>query len=202
MKKLMVIVLAGCVVVMSQGFRAVAAGDDIPDIFDGGQIPLRALAGTYAETLHGSVALCLENTPHHALVTCGSPNSIVVPLTLQDVGANTRDAKGNACAIFTETEANFPVDVSPPAVLIFHVVGKDTNYDPTTGTSDGTFTSYFGGQCHGATFDSKGATVASTGTYHYAASNRGKQVDFVLTALTNPVGAIGDFSLAGTGLRH
>ncbi len=36
MKKLMVILLAGCVVVMSQGFREVAAGDDIADIFDKG----------------------------------------------------------------------------------------------------------------------------------------------------------------------
>ena len=202
MKKLMVLLLAGCLGVLSPGFSKVTADDDLTGFIDGGQIPLSRLAGTYAATLHGSLALCLENTPPHAPAACGSPTSIVVPLTLQDVGAQTRDAEGNGCGTITETEANFPLDVSPPAVFVDHVVTKDTHYDPTLGTGDGDFTSYFGGQCHGATFDRTGATLAATGTYHYAASNRGRRIDVVLTSAISPVGAIGDFSLSGTNLRH
>jgi hypothetical protein len=60
MKKLMVLVLAGCLVVMSPGFSKGAADDDDDQ---GDQIPLRKLAGIYSETLHGSIALCLGSTP-------------------------------------------------------------------------------------------------------------------------------------------
>ncbi len=197
MKKLMVIVLTGCVFVISQGFREVAADED-----ETHGIPLSKLAGTFSETVHGSVALCFEHAEPSPLAKCGSTGSIVVPLTILDVGVATRDANGNGCTTLTETEADFPVDVSPPAVFVIHVVSKDKNYDPTTGTSDGSFTSYFGGKCNGATFDSTGATVASTGTYHYAVSNKGKQIDFILTALTNPVDAVGDFSVSGIDLRE
>ena len=49
---------------------------------------------------------------------------------------------------------------------------------------------------------STGATVISTGTEHFTASNKGRQVDYVITSLTNAVGSIGDFSLSGTALRH
>jgi hypothetical protein len=125
-----------------------------------------------------------------------------VPFTTVDVGADTLDGKGNACATLTETETNLPVDISPPAVLFLHIVAKDTEYDPALGIGDGTFTSYFGGKCNGASFDNTGATIASTGTYHYAASERGKRLDFVLTSLTNPAEAVGDFSISGSLLHH
>jgi hypothetical protein len=47
----------------------------------------------------------------------------------------------------------------PPEVTTnAHTVGKITNYDPSTGTGDATFTGYFGGTCHGALFDKTGAT--------------------------------------------
>ena len=55
---------------------------------------------------------------------------------------------------------------------------------------------------YAASFDDTGATVLSTGTEHFAASNRGKQIDFVVTSLSSAVGAIGGFSISGTLLRH
>ncbi len=193
MKKLMVIVLTGCALGLSQGVRNVAA--------DQGWTPLEELAGTYALTAHGSIAVCLANTPPFPLATCGSPGSIVVPLTLQDVGVDTLDAEGNSCTTYTETQAAFPVGASPTTVVVAHIVGQLTSYDPTTGTGDGSFTSYIGGQCHGASFDRTGATVASTGTDHFAVSNRGKRADFVVTSVTNSAGALGGVSLSGTLLR-
>lgn len=50
--------------------------------------------------------------------------------------------------------------------LDIHTAGKVTDYDPTTGTGDRTFTDYTGGTCNGANFDNTGATVTSTGTFH------------------------------------
>ena len=197
MKKLWVIVLAGWVFVMSQGFRTVAADDE------GTQgIPLRKLAGTYSATVQGSFFLCFVNAPPFPLAKCGSPGSIGVPLSFLEVGVATRDAEGNTCATLTETVADLPVDISPPFVAVRHSVGRVTSYDPTTGTGDGSVTSYAGGQCHGSTFDSTGATVVSTSTSHFAASNRGKRVDEVATSLTDPVGAVGDFSASATELRE
>jgi hypothetical protein len=163
MKKLMVLLLAGCLVVLSPGFSNGAADDDSADPSERGQIPLRKLAGTYAFTSHGSLTVCLANTPPHAPVSCGSPHAIVVPLTLQDLGVDTRDDQGNSCGTLTETASDLPVDVSPPTAVVVHFAATTTSYDPTTGTGDESVTGYVGGQCHGA---------------------------------------IGDFSLSGTLLRH
>ena len=113
-----------------------------------------------------------------------------------------KGANGTSCATFTETSADLPVDVSPPFAEVLHSVTIVTKYDPETATGDASFTGYSGGQCHGASFDSTGATVISTGTEHFAASNRGKQIDYVITSLTNAAHSIGDFSLSGTALRH
>jgi len=101
----------------------------------------------------------------------------------------------------TETDSDLPVDVSPPFVLTFNSVTKVTSYDPETGTGDASFTDYSGGKCNGATFDKTGATVLDHGTEHFAASKDGDQIDFVITSLTHPVGAVGDFSVSGTALR-
>jgi hypothetical protein len=125
-----------------------------------------------------------------------------VPLTLQDVGVDTLDTEGNSCATYTETQTALPVSASPTTVVVTHLVGQLTSYDPTTGTGDGSFTSYVGGQCHGASFDRTGATVASTGADHIAVSNRGKQIDFVVTSITNSAGALGGVSFSGTLLRE
>jgi len=195
MKKLIVIMFAGCAFALSQGGRNVAA--------EQGYTPLEEVAGTYAFTGHGSVAVCLANTPPSFPPTqCGSPGSIVVALTLEDVGVNSIDATGNTCATVTETEATSPISASPTTVFAAHIAGPLTSYDPTTGTGEGSFTSYAGGQCHGAIFDSTGATVSATGTSHFAVSNRGKRIDFLVTSITNATGSLGGFSISGTEVRE
>jgi hypothetical protein len=196
MKKLMLILLVGCVLVISQGFRKVAADDEGTH-----GTPLRKLAGTYALTVHGSFFFCLDNDPPHGPVTC-TEGSTGVSIDALAVGAYTSDTTGNACATWTETETALPVSAAPPTIFVIHQTAKITNYDSTTGTGDGTFTNYFGGTCHGSTFDSTGATVAATGTYHFAVSNGGKRSDSVVTSLTNSVGAFGGFSISGTALRE
>jgi hypothetical protein len=75
---------------MSQGLREVAAGDD-----EG--IPLKALAGKYVDTLHGSFALCLDPKNNFAEVSCASVKAVVFPQTTIDVGNETDDKKGNSC---------------------------------------------------------------------------------------------------------
>jgi hypothetical protein len=89
-KKLMVLLLAGCALVLSQGFRTVAAGDD-------NEIPLNKLAGTYAVTEHGSVFFCVQDTSPFPPAECGSPGSFGIPLTVLAVGSVT-GAKGPSCA--------------------------------------------------------------------------------------------------------
>jgi len=194
MKKLIAIVLAGCTLVISHGFQNLAAADD--------EVPLRKLAGTYANTAQGSAFLCFVNAPPYPLAACGSTGSIGVPIAILQVGAITYDTKGNSCATLTETDNDLPVGASPPGVFVFRVAGKIASYDPTTGTGDTSFTQYVGGQCQGASFDSTGATAINTGTYHFAVSNNGKRIDGVLTSVINPVGAIGGFSIPFTFLRQ
>jgi len=194
MKKLMVLLFAGWAVVLSPGFRTVASGDQA-------EIPLSKLDGTSAVTIHGSLFICVQATPPFPPVACGSEGSLGLPLTLVAVGAATH-LKTTSCSTLTQTISNLPVDVSPPLVQVVHTVTTIMSYDPVTGTGEASFTSYSGGQCNGASFDSTGVTVLSTGTEHFAASDRGKRIDFVLTSLSSPEGSIGDFSLSGTGFRH
>jgi hypothetical protein len=125
-----------------------------------------------------------------------------VPLTVLDVGAGRRDGAGNSCGTFTETDTVSPVGLLPPVVVVANNVATVISYDPTTATGDFSFTNYFGGKCTGATFDKTGATVASTGTAHFAVSERGKRIDWVITSLNTPESAVGSFSLSGTDRRH
>jgi hypothetical protein len=195
MKKLLVILIAGFVLVMSQGLGEVAAGDN-----EG--IPLKALAGNYSSTAHGSYALCLDPTNNFAEVNCSSTKAVDFPQTEVDVGNGTGDTKGNSCTTYTATISDQPPDLSPPFVSVVHTVSKTTSYDSKTGSGDGTFTSYSGGKCVGADFNSAGATIDSSGSSHFVVGNDGRRADFVLTSLTDPVGAIGDFSYYGTNLRQ
>jgi hypothetical protein len=193
MKKLLAILVAAFVLVMSQGLSEVA-GDDSEGI------PLAALAGKYSSTAHGSYALCLDPNNNFASISCTDKKAVAFPKTEVDVGNGTQDAEGNSCTTYTGTLSDQPPDVSPPVVVVFHVVGKPKGYDPATGSGDGTFTSYTGGNCVGANFNSGGATIATTGTFHFVAGNDGKRTDFNLTSFTNPIGGIGDFSYYVTNL--
>jgi hypothetical protein len=197
MKKLLVVLVAAFVLVMSHGLREVAADDN-------NGIPLKALAGRYADTSHGYFALCLDKTKFPAAVEiiCSDTNAVVFPQTVVDVGNETDDTKGNSCETYTETDSDLPPDLSLPFVAVFHSVGKLKSYDPATGSGEGTFTNYSGGNCVGAVFNKGSATVASSGTFHFVAGNGGNRVDFLATSLTDPVGGIGDFSFSGTNLRQ
>ena len=189
MKKLMMILLAGCALVVSQGFHNVAAAD--------GGTPLRKLAGTYALTYQASVAVCFANS---APVPCSTPNATVARFQALSVSTATFDAAGNFCIAFTEIDNDLPLDASPTTVNTFNAVGHITHYDPTTGTGDKSETSYSGGHCHGVTFDSTGATALGTSTSHFVVSNHGKRIDGAATSLSDPT--IGSFSVPFTFLRQ
>src|SRR5262252_4884521 len=150
MKKLIMIVLTGCVLVLSQGLSKAAADDERAEGFTGDRIPLRALAGTYAVTEHGSVFVCVGNAPPFPLAKCGSEGSIGIPLDILEVGAITYDTAGNSCETFTQVNNDLPVSAVPPGVSVFRVTATVTSYDPTTGLGDASWTEYVGGQCHGA----------------------------------------------------
>ena len=85
---------------------------------------------------------------------------------------------------------------------IFHVVSTTKTYDRETESGDGTFTSYIGGKCMGADFNSAGATITSSGSTHFVVGDDGKRSDVLITSFTDPVGGIGDFSYYGTNLRQ
>jgi hypothetical protein len=141
MTKLMVLLLAGWAVVLSPGFRTVAAGDQ-------GEIPLSKLDGTSAVTTHGSLFFCVQAASPFPPVACGSEGSLGLPLTLVAVGAVTH-VNTTSCSTLTQTFSDLPVDVSPPLVQVVHNVTTITSYDPVTGTGEASFTSYSGGQCTG-----------------------------------------------------
>jgi hypothetical protein len=195
MKRLLVILAVGFVLVMSQGLRKVAAGDDEGRSHQG-------FAGKFSDTAQGTFALCLDPTNNFAQISCADTKAKAFPLTTVQVGNETDDAKGNSCETYSETDSDLPPDPTPPFVATFHSVATVKSFDPETGAGDGSFTSYSGGKCEGASFDSSGATVSATGTYHFVVGDHGKRVDFLLTSLTNPAGAIGDFSFSGTTLRQ
>ena len=197
MKKRMVILFVGCALVMSQGFRKVAVGAE-----GTGKIPLSKLAGTYTETIQASLFVCFSATPPFPLAKCGSAGATGAPFTALAVGVQTRDAAGNSCTTWTEADTDSPLTVSPPIVYVLHQTGQTTNYDLTTGAGEGSFTNYFGGKCNGTDFDSTGATVANTGTFHFVVSHHGNRMDAVVTSLVSPSGDIGSFSIPATLLRQ
>jgi hypothetical protein len=195
MKKFFAVLFVGLAFVLSERLSKVAAQDEAAGI-----IPSSALRGNYADLLKGSFAVCLTPVTF-AEESCSTAGALVFPLSIVTAGHFTA-GKNGACETGTETVSDLPVDISPPQVTQFHVASKVLDYDPKTGTGDYSFTAYTGGTCKGATFDSTGATVVDTGTVHFVASDNGKQVDGVVTALTDPKGGIGDFSLSTHDLRQ
>jgi len=139
--------------------------------------PLKA--GTSSTTTTGSIAICL-NPKTFAEEDCTTKGVLAVPITVLSVGRNVSDAKGNSCSSMVETDSAFPVNALPPVITKNeHGVSKLTTYDPSTGVGDGVVTIYIAGHCNGASFDSTGATVASTGTFHVVVSENGNRVDAI-----------------------
>jgi hypothetical protein len=88
---------------------------------------------------------------------------------------------------------------------VIRAVATVTSYYPATGTGDQSVTTYSGGTCNGASFDSTGATATGTNSAHFAASNDGRRIDLVLTPdVTYVTGTtsnlIGAFSLSAIQL--
>lgn len=155
--------------------------------------------GQFEGTTTGSFAICVNSSFQE--VNCSTTGALVFPQTFLSVGNATIDSNGNSCGPSVQTTSDFPVDISPPLVTTnANTVSKLTDYDRSTGAGDVSFTGYTGGTCHGATFDSTGATQVSTGTEHFVVSVQGKRIDAIITQLTGPIGGIGDFAI--TGVAH
>jgi len=184
----LLVMLAAFAAVLSQ--KAIAGKGGIP-------FP----AGQFSTTLQGSFAICLDSTTF-AGESCSTSGVLVFPQSTLQNGVITFDASGNSCSTSTAVNSNLPVDAFLQPVTNQNSVNKVLNYDSMTGTGDASFTSYTGGACHGATFDSTGATEVSSGTVHFVATDDGKRFDFLITKLTDSIGSIGSFSLSGTDLRQ
>jgi len=168
-----------------------------------GKIPLTALAGTYTQTGSGSFAICTG--PDFKEKDCSKFMPVTdhfFPQTIVSIGEPTVDAKGNACNTITQTISDFPVDSSPPIVQTIHAAAHIKSYDPSTGVGDSSGTTYSGGSCNGAIFNNKGATKIGTVSVHFVASDNGKRIDEIATALQDLIGGIGDFSITATDLKR
>jgi hypothetical protein len=167
----------------------------------GGGIPLSQLAGKFSAETQGSITICF-NSGFTATEACSTTGAVGAACNATDAGQNVTDNKGNSCTTTTNI-CNFPGDTSPIPATVTHAVVKVTSYDPATGMGDSSFNSYTGGKCVGSTFNSTGATLTTTGTLHFVASNGGNRQDSVVTSLTDPVGdTVGAFNLLGCGIRQ
>lgn len=198
MKKFFLILIASLALVMAHDFNGVYAGDHDSD--GGHGIPLSKLAGKYATAYQGSVTVCFK-PDFSAAENCSTAGAKTLVFNNVLVGQDTQDRDGDACGTATFTQA-VPGSPLPPLVVIVQGVTKVTNYDPATGSGDSSFTFYAGGKCIGSKFDSRGATVTSTGTAHFAASDNGERLDAVITTTTDSVGDIGAFNIGGFDLKQ
>jgi hypothetical protein len=133
---------------------------------------------------------------------CSTAGAVPVPFNDALVEQFTQDKNGNACGTFTATIGLWPAGTDDPFVAHAHFVIKASNYDPAPGSGDDSGTSYTGGKCNGSRFDSTGATADNTYAESFVASDDGKRVDVVVTALSEPAGDIGAFNLAGFQLEQ
>ena len=166
---------------------------------------LEELAGNYAVTLQGSITTCVDPTAKP--IDCKAPTATAIPFTVLQVGENTRDENGNACATFTVVRTTLPVDNKLPKVGVIRAVATVASYDPATGTGDQNVITYSGGTCNGASFDSMGAPPTGTNSAHFAVSNDGRRIDLVLTSNVSYVtgitgNSIGAFSLSAIQLKQ
>jgi hypothetical protein len=170
-------------------------------------LPIAVLRGAYSDTIHTSEAACFAPPTYTTAVSCTSPGAGVFPLSDVETGQVTFGPTGSGCQSSVAVAADIPPADTPPYVIPFNAVRTLTDYNPATGTGDWAFTSYTGGRCRGAKFDNTGATVFTSGTEHFAISDEGKRVDFVVTSFfsgsgSSSIAAYGDFTIAGTLLRQ
>jgi hypothetical protein len=169
-----------------------------------GEIPLPA--GQYSITAQGSVTACV-NPDTLQQEPCGTAGELIVPVNIVRIGVDILDQQGNFCISAADVETPnlpplYPIVVPPIVTTDLHVTGKVLDYDPLTGTGDNTFTTYNGGTCTEATFNSTGATQVASGYDHFVVTENGHRFDGIATKITNPTNSIAEFSYSGTGLRQ
>jgi hypothetical protein len=200
MKKLFLILIASVALVMAHDFNSVYAGEHDGD-GDGG-IPLSKLAGKYSVTYQGGgfFTQCFK-PDFSATESCSTPGAVPVNLYTATVGQTTWDKDGDSCLRQTAAVSTLGQPF-PSTVVAGFSAEKVTDYDPATGSGDTSFTNYLGGKCIGSKFDSTGATVLETGTYHFVASDDGDRVDFAVTTFTDALGDLAGFVIAGSFLKQ
>ncbi len=145
-----------------------------------GGIPL--VVGQFSFNAQGTVGLCFEpNSINLELCSTPTPPGVnVISAMGTDNGAVTW-ADGHSCASYTNVQSLLPLGPSAQPSGKFTLVTTLLHaYDPTTGTGENSFVTYYGGKCNGAIFDGATATVFSTGTEHFVVSDGGNRLDFVL----------------------
>jgi hypothetical protein len=165
----------------------------------GAQIP--EPSGQYSIARHGSLALCLNPAANYAAESCSASGVFVYPVTNIAVGSITY-ASGKGCGTDTEVFNALPPSALPASPNPETVVVKVTNYSSTTGIGTASYTGYSGGSCHGASFDSRGATDIASGSLQFVVTEGGRRVEITFTQLTNPTKSLGSVSLFDTDLKQ
>lgn len=196
MKKLFLILIAAVAVIMALDFNGAYAGDHEGE---GGGIPLSRLAGKYSLTFQaGEFFVQCFKPDFSATEPCSTPGAVPINVYPGSVAQSTWDRDGDTCTKLTSVFASLG-QTSPPSVVVFFAVAKVTAYDPPTASGDTSFTTYVGGKCIGSKFDTTGATILGTGTYHFVASQDGERVDYTQTTSS---GDFGGFIIVGTYLKQ
>lgn len=189
MKKILSIFLAGLALVMINDVRASAGG-----------IPLSAYEGKYAIVGQGYITYCFS-AGYANLESCSTAGALTAVASVVVAGKSASDALGNSCLILTSV-GGYLGSTSPSSATNFYQVTQVTDYRQVSATGDGTFTDYSGGKCVGPTFDSTGATVLDSGTFHFVGSNSGNRIQAVTTSLTDSQGDVGAVSLSSNAVRQ
>lgn len=195
MKKLFLILVASFALATARDLDRAYAGDGD----GGGGIPLSKLAGKWAQSAQGSFTVCFK-PDFSATENCSASGAVPVSGNFVQISQNTQDKEGNSCSTFTSTIGLF--GTLPPFVSVGHSVTKVTSYDSVSASGDDSYIDYEGGKCKGAKFDGAGATLTSSGTDHFVASQNGERLDFVTTMVTDPVGDIGAFNSPAIALKQ
>lgn len=158
-------------------------------------------SGQYALSIHGSLALCLNPAENFAPGVCGASGVTTFPLTDEEIGTVTYGS-GIGCESYYQVLAALPPNTLPTIVTLNgHLVITITTYDRATGVGTISFIGYTGGSCNGASFDSSGATEASTGTIQFVVVNK-KHIEILVTQLTSPTNSIASPQISGTDLKQ
>jgi hypothetical protein len=167
---------------------------------DNGNIP--EPSGTYAISVHGSLAVCLDSS--FAAAACGGSGVTPYPFSIEEVGTITY-ASGVGCENDYQVAATQPSAIygGPSSVtLTAHTVVKITAYDSTTGVGTASITGYTGGSCNGASFDSSGATESSSGTVQIVVVSKKRTEVLVTQDIGVPVSDIASVQISGTDLKQ